>query len=60
MILFIWFEWFIDLSSLFIQYTRIRIFKSQLEQQLQGDYSEYRIFIIIVAEPESHSFYNEF
>jgi hypothetical protein len=27
----IWFEWFNDLSSLFIQYTRIRIFKSQFD-----------------------------
>ncbi len=58
-----WFDlkWFIDLGSLFIQYTRIRIFKSQLEQQLLGDYGEYRLFIITVVELESHSFfYNEF
>ena len=39
----IWFDlkWFIDLGSLFIQYTWIRVFKSQLQRQLQCDYGEY-------------------
>ena len=39
-----------------MQYTQIRIFKSQLQQQLQGDLGEYRLFITTKAEPESHSF----
>jgi hypothetical protein len=51
---------FIDLSSLFKQYTRKRILKNQLKQQLQGDYGEYRLFIIIKIELELHSFYSEF
>ncbi len=43
-------KWFIDLSSQFIQYTWIQILKSQLEEQLQGDDREYRLFIVIKVE----------